>query len=72
MLKNQRGFIPIPILIALAVSALIGGILGFQLGDGTFFSMGFGLGAALILFGIIYRYAKPLLHDIIPAKKNER
>jgi hypothetical protein len=61
----QRGFIPIPIIIALAISAALGGWLGYSLGDGTFFSLGFGFGAAVILYGLIYRNWQPLIKPVL-------
>jgi len=61
MKRYQRGFVPLPIIAALVVSALVGGFLGYQLGDGTFFSLGFGLGLALILYGLVHKFALPLL-----------
>lgn len=48
-IKRQKGFIPLPIVLALAVSMLLGGFLGYQLGDGTFFSFGLGVGAVLVI-----------------------
>lgn len=55
-----KGFIPIPVLVALMISAVVGGFLGYKLGDGTFFSLGFGFGLALVFSGIVYKYAKPV------------
>ena len=61
----QKGFIPIPIIIALIISAIIGGLLGYNLGDGTFFSLGFGFGAAVILYGLIYRYGSDYIKPFV-------
>jgi len=75
MNRYQKGFIPIPIIAALVVSALVGGFLGYQLGDGTFFSLGFGLGFALILYGLVYKFAMPLLKpalDLLTKDKNAK
>lgn len=68
MNKAQKGFIPVLVLVAMAISAVVGAFLGYQLGDGTFFSMGFGLGLALISAGFIYRFLKPMVEDF-KAKK---
>jgi asparagine N-glycosylation enzyme membrane subunit Stt3 len=69
----QSGAIPVIVLVALAVSALAGGYLGFQLGDGTFFSFGVGLGIVIIGFPILYSHYETFKKSLnkITAKKNE-
>jgi len=64
MLK-QKGAIPIIVLVALAVSAFLGGFIGFQFGDGSLFSFGVGFGIVLILLPILSPYLaklKTVLH----------
>ena len=46
--RTQSGVIPIIVIIAIALSALLGGFIGFQLGDGTFFSFGVGFGLVFV------------------------
>ena len=36
--------------IALLLSAALGGLLGFKLGDGTFINLGIGIGVVLVPF----------------------
>jgi hypothetical protein len=55
-MKYQKGFIPIPIFIALAISALLGAYIGYQLGDGMFFSLGVGFGVVFIAYKIYNKY----------------
>jgi len=57
--KHQKGIIPIIVLVGLA-TALIGGFIGFQLGDGTFFSFGVGVGVVLLFGPLIITYVKKL------------
>lgn len=49
-MKKQAGVIPVILIVAVAISALIGGWVGFQLGDGTFFSFGVGFGVVFVIF----------------------
>lgn len=51
MLNSQRGLIPLIVIIAL-IAAMLGGYIGFQLGDGTFFS--FGIGFGIVFLGWLY------------------
>lgn len=53
MQKYQRGIIPIVVLVALLAASLLGGYIGFQLGDGTFFSFGIGVGIVLVIAKIL-------------------
>lgn len=53
-INRQHGFIPAIVVIALLLSAALGGLLGFKLGDGTFFSLGIGIGIVLIPFFLFY------------------
>ena len=49
--SGQRGIIPIPVIVAIAVVSLAAGLFGgYQLGDGTFFSFGVGFGIGIWLF----------------------
>lgn len=50
-IKNQQGVIPVILIVAVALSAALGGIVGFSLGDGSL--MGFGFGFGLVFFGIV-------------------
>jgi hypothetical protein len=49
-MKKQAGIIPVILIVAVAISALIGGWVGFQIGDGTFFSFGVGFGVVFVIF----------------------
>ena len=70
-LKNrQKGFVPFVVIAALIVSTLIGGYLGFKLGDGTFFSIGVGLGVVLVFTMIFWTPLKRLV-DFISSDKND-
>jgi len=60
LLKPQNGIIQIPIIIALAVVAIIGALIGYQLGDGSLFSFGVGLGVVLIFGPIIIQLCKKI------------
>ncbi len=55
-LRYQRGLIPIAVLVALLAASLIGGFIGFQLGDGTFFSAGIGIGIVLVMAKLLSPY----------------
>lgn len=47
---NSSGLIPVPVMVVLAVTALLGaGGIGFILGKGVSFSIGLGLGIALVV-----------------------
>lgn len=65
MHRSQAGLIPIPIIIALVVSAAIGGVLGYNLGDGTFFSLGFGFGTGLIIYAILFKFGSFVFEPLI-------
>ena len=60
MLKYQNGVIPIVVLVALLAASLLGGYIGFQLGDGTFFSAGVGIGIVLVIAKILSPYYSDL------------
>lgn len=55
-MKYQKGFIPIPILIALAISAMLGIFIGYQLGDGLFFSMGVGIASVIVMYKLLTKF----------------
>jgi len=55
-MKKQDGVIPVIVIVAVAISALIGGWVGFQLGDGTFFSFGVGFGVIFVIFLFLSPY----------------
>ncbi len=55
-MKKQDGVIPVILIVAVAISALIGGWVGFQLGDGTFFSFGVGFGVIFVIFLLLSPY----------------
>ncbi|MDB4630989.1 hypothetical protein OAF61_00680 [Pseudomonadales bacterium] len=61
MKNKQKGFVPFIVIAALIVSATIGGLVGFMVGDGTFFSFGVGLGAVLVLVTIFSAPLKRLV-----------
>jgi len=71
MMKYQKGIVPIPIVVALAIAAVIGGYIGFKLGDGTFFSFGVGFGIVLILMPILTPYLAKLKNIIHKGKYEE-
>ncbi len=60
LLKSQDGFIPLPILLALAIAAIIGGIIGYKLGDGSVFFFGVVCGIVLLFGPHIIMYIKKL------------
>ncbi len=49
--RRQQGAIPLIVVVALALSAVAGGFVGFQLGDGSLFS--FGVGFGIVFFIVI-------------------
>ena len=49
-MKKQAGVIPAIVIVALVLSAIVGGLIGFKLGDGTFFSFGVGFGLVFVIF----------------------
>lgn len=55
-MKKQDGVIPVIVIVAIAISALLGGWVGFQLGDGTFFSFGVGFGVVFVIFLLLSPY----------------
>jgi len=55
-MQYQKGFVPIPILIALAISALLGILIGYQLGDGLFFSMGVGIASVIVVYKLLTKF----------------
>lgn len=67
-MKKQKGFIPVAIVVALAISAIVGGVVGFQLGDGTFFSFGVGFGIVLVI-SFIFKSQISIFTKIIERKK---
>jgi hypothetical protein len=52
---KKSAFIPVPVIIALVVGLVFGGLVGYQLSDGIFFSLGVGI--ALFIFSLV----KPLI-----------
>jgi hypothetical protein len=52
--------IPVLLIVALAAATLLGGILGYSLGDGTFFSFGIGVGVVLVAMKLLSPYSEPL------------
>ena len=68
--QKQQGFIPVIVIVGLIVSGLLGGYLGFQLGDGTFFSFGIGFGVVLVLAPLILKYINRLT-NMADSKNNE-
>jgi hypothetical protein len=60
--SGQRGIIPIPVIVAIALVSLAAGLFGgYQLGDGTFFSFGVGFG---IVF-VILLFSAPYINSLI-------
>ena len=50
LIRDQRGIVPIPVIIGIAVlSAVAGAFAGYQIGDGTFFSFGVGFGVVFFI-----------------------
>ena len=52
-MNHQRGAIPVLVIVAIILSSLLGGLVGFQLGDGTFFSLGIGIGIGFFLMVLL-------------------
>lgn len=69
MLKYQSGIIPIVVLVALLAASLLGGYIGFQLGDGTFFSAGIGIGIVLVIAKILSPYYSDLKNLVTKSTK---
>ena len=67
-MRKQAGVIPAIVLVALVLSAVVGGLLGYQLGDGTFFSFGVGFG----LVFVILLFLSPHLESLIKMIKKSR
>ena len=67
-MKKQAGLIPLIVVVAL-VAASIGGYMGFRLGDGTFFSIGVGIGIVLVAFKLLMPYTESLLRALGVEKK---
>jgi len=59
LIKEQKGVVPIIVLIALA-SAIAGGYLGFRLGGGTFFSFGVGVAVVFLLYPFVQKLYKKI------------
>jgi hypothetical protein len=58
-MKKQRGAAPLILIVAL-VAALIGGYLGWNLGDGTWFGFGVGVGIVLVSFRLLLPYGEQI------------
>jgi hypothetical protein len=57
---SQEGIIPLPVLIALAIAAIIGGLFGYKLGNGNIFAFGIGVGLVLLVGPNIIKRIKKL------------
>ena len=57
-LPSQNGFIPLPIILALALAALIGAWIGSSVGSGHWWWAGVGFAAVLISADIVLPYIK--------------
>lgn len=68
IMRKQAGVIPAIVIVALVLSALVGGLIGFQLGDGTFFSFGVGFG----LVFVILLFLSPHLESLTKLIKKNR
>ncbi|MEH6583464.1 MAG: hypothetical protein V7754_16120 [Halioglobus sp.] len=58
-MKKQSGFVPLLVIVAL-VAVSIGGYVGFRLGDGTFFSIGVGIGIVLVAVKLLSPFAEAI------------
>lgn len=67
---KQNGFVPLIVIVALIFTTLLGGYAGFKLGDGTFFSIGIGLGITLFLTNVFWSPLKRLV-DFFSSNKND-
>ena len=66
-INNQSGFVPLLVVVALA-AVCVGGFMGYQLGDGGFFSVGIGIGVVLVLFKILSPFTEAI-QKILGKKK---
>ena len=68
-MKKQTGVVPVILIVAIALSALIGGWFGFKLGGGTFFSFGVGIGLIFLIFLFLSPYIN-LIKEMIRKTRN--
>ena len=66
-MNKQRGVIPPLVLVVILLSTLLGGIVGYSLGDGSLF--GLGVGFAIAFFIILSFW--PKIRDLLKKIKKE-
>lgn len=68
-MKKQAGVIPAIVIVALVLSAIVGGLLGYQLGGGTFFSFGVGFGLVFVILLFLSPHIESLIKIIRKIRK---